>query len=53
MKSLEVAMTTWQEDEEDVEVDDMDLSKHSRDEMTESSSDEASVRKIARPRNGG
>ncbi|KAF5287480.1 hypothetical protein FQA39_LY04108 [Lamprigera yunnana] len=40
MKSLEVT-TPWEEEDEDVEVDDMELSKNSRDEMSESSSDEA------------
>lgn len=45
--------TPWQEEDEDVEVDDMELSKHSRDEMSESSSDEATGRKIARRRTGG
>lgn len=47
---------TWQEEEEDVEVDDIEISKHSingRDDLTESSSDEATGRKIARRKNGG
>ncbi|KAF2883060.1 hypothetical protein ILUMI_23106 [Ignelater luminosus] len=53
MRSLEVT-TPWQEEDEDVEVDDMELSKNSRDEMSEeSSSDEATGRKIARRRTGG
>lgn len=55
MRSLEVA-APWQEEEEDVEVDDMELRKHSingRDDLTESSSDEATGRKIARRKNGG
>lgn len=52
MRSLEVT-TPWQEEDEDVEVDDMELSKNSRDEMSETSSDEATGRKIARRRTGG
>ncbi|KAF5270184.1 hypothetical protein FQR65_LT05664 [Abscondita terminalis] len=52
MRSLEVT-TPWHEEDEDVEVDDMELSKNSRDEMSESSSDEATGRKIARRRTGG
>lgn len=46
----------WQEEDEDVEVDDMELRKHglnARDDLTESSSDEATGRKIARRKNGG
>lgn len=41
----------WQEEEEDVEVEDMEI-KH-RDDLTESSSDEATGRKMARRKNGG
>lgn len=52
MRSLEVT-ATWQEEEEDVEVDDLEIRKHSRDDLTESSSDEATGRKIARRKNGG
>lgn len=56
MRSLEVT-APWQEEEEDVEVDDMELRKHGsingRDDLTESSSDEATGRKIARRKNGG
>lgn len=55
MRSLEVT-ATWQEEEEDVEVDDIEIRKHSingRDDLTESSSDEATGRKIARRKNGG
>lgn len=55
MRSLEVT-ATWQEEEEDVEVDDMEIRKHSingTDDLTESSSDEATGRKIARRKNGG
>lgn len=51
MRSLEVT-ATWQEEEEDVEVDDIEIRKH-RDDLTESSSDEATGRKIARRKNGG
>ncbi|XP_063904213.1 neurogenic differentiation factor 6-B isoform X1 [Zophobas morio] len=46
MRSLELS-TPWQE-EEDVEVEDLDLGKHAmngRDDLTESSSDEATGRK--------
>lgn len=55
MRSLEVT-ATWQEEEEDVEVDDIEIGKHSingRDDLTESSSDEATGRKIARRKSGG
>lgn len=51
MRSLEVT-ATWHEEEEDVEVDDIEIRKH-RDDLTESSSDEATGRKIARRKNGG
>lgn len=44
--------TPWHEEEEDVEVEDMEIRKH-RDDLTESSSDEATGRKIARRKNGG
>lgn len=44
--------TPWHEEEEDVEVEDMEIGKH-RDDLTESSSDEATGRKIARRKNGG
>lgn len=54
MRSLELA-TPWQEEEEDVEVEDMELSKHDdingQDDLTESSSDEATGRK--RRKHGG
>ncbi|RZC27659.1 class A basic helix-loop-helix protein 15 [Asbolus verrucosus] len=53
MRSLELA-TPWQEEEEDVEVEDIELGKHSmngRDDLTESSSDEATGRK--RRKHGG
>ncbi|XP_044272673.1 protein dimmed [Tribolium madens] len=52
MRSLEVS-TPWQE-EEDVEVEDIELGKHAmngRDDLTESSSDEATGRK--RRKHGG
>ncbi|EFA08567.2 class A basic helix-loop-helix protein 15 [Tribolium castaneum] len=52
MRSLEVS-TPWQE-EEDVEVEDIELEKHAmngRDDLTESSSDEATGRK--RRKHGG
>lgn len=52
MRSLELS-TPWQE-EEDVEVEDLDLGKHAmngRDDLTESSSDEATGRK--RRKHGG
>lgn len=53
MRSLELS-TTWQEEEEDVEVEEMELRKHNgRDDMSESSSDEATGRKLARRKNGG
>lgn len=55
MRSLEVT-ATWHEEEEDVEVDDIEIRKHSingRDDLSESSSDEATGRKIARRKNGG
>lgn len=51
MRSLEMS-TPWNEEEEDVEVDDIEMQKHG-DDMTESSSDEATGRKIARRKNGG
>ncbi|KRT80643.1 HLH domain containing protein [Oryctes borbonicus] len=51
MRSLEMT-TPWHEEEEDVEVEDMEITKH-RDDLTESSSDEATGRKIARRKNGG
>lgn len=50
MKSLDVA--PWQEEEEELEVDDMEMTKHTED-LTESSSDEATGRKLARRKNGG
>lgn len=50
MRSLEVS-APWQEEEEDVEVEDMEI-KH-RDDLSESSSDEATGRKMARRKNGG
>ncbi|XP_045476746.1 class A basic helix-loop-helix protein 15-like isoform X1 [Harmonia axyridis] len=51
MRSLEIS-TPWPEEEDDVEVEDMELSKHDgRDDLTESSSDEAVGRK--RRKNGG
>lgn len=51
MRSLEVS-TPWQEEDEDVEVEEMELGKHdARDDMTESSSDEAVHRK--RRKHGG
>lgn len=51
MRSLEIS-TPWPEEEEDVEVEDMELTKHDeRDDLTESSSDEAVGRK--RRKNGG
>lgn len=57
MRSLEVTAPWQEEEEEDVEVDDIELSKHGsingRDDLTESSSDEATGRKIARRKNGG
>lgn len=50
MKSLDVA--PWHEEEEELEVDDMEMTKHGED-LTESSSDEATGRKLARRKNGG
>lgn len=53
MRSLEMT-ATWQEEEEDVEVEEMELRKHNingRDDLTESSSDEAISRK--RRKHGG
>nr|CAH7723551.1 unnamed protein product [Callosobruchus chinensis] len=53
MRSLEMT-APWHEEEEDVEVEDVDLRKHSndgRDDLTESSSDEAIGRK--RRKHGG
>lgn len=52
MRSLEVS-APWHEEEEEVEVEDMEIGKHGRDDMTESSSDEATGRKMARRKNGG
>lgn len=52
MRSLELT-TPWNEEEEDVEVEDMELRKHNGDDMSESSSDEATGRKLARRKNGG
>lgn len=51
MRSLEIT-APWHEEEEDVEVEDMEL-KHNGDDMSESSSDEATGRKLARRKNGG
>ncbi|KAJ8957363.1 hypothetical protein NQ318_004842 [Aromia moschata] len=53
MRSLEMT-APWQEEEEDVEVEEMELRKHNndgRDDLTESSSDEATGRK--RRKHGG
>lgn len=53
MRSLEMT-APWQEEDEDVEVEDMESRKHSndgRDDLSESSSDEATGRK--RRKNGG
>lgn len=53
MRSLEMT-APWQEEDEDVEVEDMETRKHSndgRDDLTESSSDEAIGRK--RRKHGG
>lgn len=53
MRSLEMT-APWQEEDEDVEVEDMESRKHSndgRDDLTESSSDEAIERK--RRKHGG
>ncbi|KAJ8923124.1 hypothetical protein NQ315_001677 [Exocentrus adspersus] len=53
MRSLEMT-APWHEEEEDVEVEDMELRKHNndgRDDLTESSSDEAIGRK--RRKHGG
>ncbi|XP_022916396.1 class A basic helix-loop-helix protein 15 [Onthophagus taurus] len=51
MRSLEMS-APWHEEDEDVEVDDVEMRKD-RDEMSETSSDEATGRKIARRKNGG
>lgn len=51
MRSLELT-APWHEEEEDVEVEDMELRKGG-DDMSESSSDEATGRKLARRKNGG
>ncbi|KAJ8939838.1 hypothetical protein NQ314_010967 [Rhamnusium bicolor] len=52
MRSLEMT-APWHEEEEDVEVEEMELRKHNdgRDDLTESSSDEATGRK--RRKHGG
>lgn len=53
MRSLEMT-APWHEEEEDVEVEDMEIRKHNndgRDDLTESSSDEATGRK--RRKHGG
>lgn len=53
MRSLEMT-APWHEEEEDVEVEEMELRKHNndgRDDLTESSSDEAIGRK--RRKHGG
>lgn len=53
MRSLEMT-APWHEEDEDVEVEDIETRKHSndgRDDLTESSSDEAIGRK--RLKNGG
>lgn len=52
MRSLEMT-APWHEEEEDVEVEDMEIRKHNdgRDDLTESSSDEAIGRK--RRKHGG
>lgn len=55
MRSLEMT-ATWQEEDEDVEVEEMELKKHNMngrgdDLLTESSSDEATGRK--RRKHGG
>ncbi|XP_018323927.1 protein dimmed-like isoform X2 [Agrilus planipennis] len=54
MRSIELS-APWQEEDEDVEVEDMDTGKsNSRTEdLTESSSDEATGKKMARRRIGG
>ncbi|XP_072381162.1 uncharacterized protein [Diabrotica undecimpunctata] len=53
MRSLEMT-ASWNEEDEDVEVEDMEIRKHSndgRDDLTESSSDEATGKK--RRKHGG
>ncbi|CAH1100650.1 unnamed protein product [Psylliodes chrysocephalus] len=50
MRSLEMT-ASWNEEDEDVEVEDMEIRKDGRDDLTESSSDEATGKK--RRKHGG
>ncbi|CAG9864890.1 unnamed protein product [Phyllotreta striolata] len=50
MRSLEMT-ASWNEEDEDVEVEDMEMRKDGRDDLTESSSDEATGKK--RRKHGG